>query len=431
MENQPHSLPRTLLGEAMRIAVVGSGIGGLSAAWLLGERHSVTIYERRHRLGMTADTFGLRENGVRVDVPLRVFHAGYYPRMLALYAILGVETEAVNYASSFVDRSGRLHFRYRNLRLRGRSIPYMPPVDLRLPRACLIGLEALRLLLFSPAFEPPRGAESTEAYFKRKRFSTRFFDRFILPTMASICTCSYNAVRRIPADLVVDYLARSLRGGGVRRARRGAEDVVERLASRVAHVQTGAGVVRIERREDGVLVVDETGDAVHYDHVVIATHAQQALRMLEAEASERALLAAFSFERSRVVLHRDPRLAPRSPRTWGSVNFIVDPTASGPMATIWMNAVQPELAREKPLFQTWNPLFEPDPSTLLTEASFVRPVVDAASETALTELHKLHREPQRRVWFCGAWAARGIPLLETAVVSSLRVAHHLGVEVSW
>lgn len=104
----------------MRVAVVGAGLGGLAAAWWLGQVHAVTLFERLARPGFTAAGVavpgrGSAGNGVRVDVPLRVFYPGYYPTLTRLYQALGVPSEPVSYAASFVGADGRLLFRYRNL----------------------------------------------------------------------------------------------------------------------------------------------------------------------------------------------------------------------------------------------------------------------------------------------------------------------------
>ncbi len=118
------------------IAVIGGGLAGLAAAWLLARRHAVTLFERQPRPGFTAASVALPGSDQRVDVPLRVFYPGYYPTLTRLYAALGVASEAVSYASSFTDADGRLYFRYRNLRWGSRSWSWLAPQDLLLgPRA--------------------------------------------------------------------------------------------------------------------------------------------------------------------------------------------------------------------------------------------------------------------------------------------------------
>src|ERR1044071_3186442 len=109
----------------MQVAVVGSGIGGLAAAWLLARAHEVTLFEHHARPGLAAHGVDVG-NGLRVDVPLRVFHPAYYPTLSALYAAVGVDTEPVDYSASFSDRERATYFRYRNVRVGERTLS-LPP----------------------------------------------------------------------------------------------------------------------------------------------------------------------------------------------------------------------------------------------------------------------------------------------------------------
>ncbi len=119
-------------------------------------------------------------------------------------------------------------------------------------------------------------------------------------------------------------------------------------------------------------------------------------------------------------MHSDERLAPPDRGLWGPVNFILASGQDMPMATIWMNMVHGDLPTD--IFQTWNPIIEPRPDRVISRVSVERPVVDPASLRGLALLDELQAEPGRRVWFCGAYASPGIPLLESAAASGLRAA---------
>jgi predicted NAD/FAD-binding protein len=131
---------------AVKIAVIGGGIDGLCAAWLLARRHRVTFYERLARPGFTASSVSVPHacGTVRVDVPLRVFYESHYPTLIGLYRELGFAIEAVSYAASFMGPQRALYFRYRNLRAGGRSHAYMRPRDFAGGRAWRIVAAMLR-----------------------------------------------------------------------------------------------------------------------------------------------------------------------------------------------------------------------------------------------------------------------------------------------
>jgi predicted NAD/FAD-binding protein len=171
------------------------------------------------------------------------------------------------------------------------------------------------------------------------------------------------------------------------------------------------------------VTVEWDGGSQRFDHVVVATQANQAATMLDQGfARERSALGRFAYESSVVTVHTDARLAPAQRSRWAPVNLILDPMGDRPMATIWMNRVQPSLRDASPVFQTWNPIVEPAPASVRASARFERPVVNAASLVGAREVAALHDERGRRLWFCGSYLGPGIPLLESAAVTAANVA---------
>jgi predicted NAD/FAD-binding protein len=121
-------------------------------------------------------------------------------------------------------------------------------------------------------------------------------------------------------------------------------------------------------------------------------------------------------------VHTDARLAPPDRRHWAPVNLIQSPEHDKPMATIWMNRVQPVLREASPVFQTWNPIRDPHPDTVRARARFERPIVNGASLIGAREMVLLHAQHGRRLWFCGSFLGPGIPLLESAAATAARIA---------
>lgn len=401
----------------MRIAIIGSGIAGLAAAWHLGEAHDLTILEKHSRHGMAAHSLVIGD--VPIDVPLRVFYAGYYPELLKLYSEAGIATAAADYSTSFARLGGDTYFRYENVHFGDKAVP--------VPRT---GTSETRRILgdigkfLTRDAGQVRPTETVAEFFARTDYSADFIERFLLPAFSGIATVSYDRVRSYPAKVVADYLTGGILLQSVRRTLRGSRFVIERLASRARHHRTGCEVAAITPSGDGVVVRDAAGATQTFDHVVVATQANHALRLIDDDRTT-AILSHFGYDTSRVITHTDPRLAPRSRETWSPVNFLVSGDHDAPMATIWMNAVVPELKTDAPVFQTWNPLMEPDPATVLGDVTLQRPAVNANTDAALTDLETLHDAPGRRIWFVGSYASAGVPLIESAARSARRVTERI------
>lgn len=414
------------MSSALSIAIVGSGIAGLAAAWRLGAEHRVVIYEKQPNLGMAAH--GLEIGGARVDIPLRVIYRSYYPSLVSLYEEAGIEITPVSYSGSFSDLKGKTYFRYRNRRYSGKTFPMLEGGNPFGKQARQISMDMLRLMITSrrDLLKLSDQSMSLDDYAYRKKFSSAFYEAFLLPTFAGIATCDIQTVREYPASVIVEYLSRGLLFEGVCRTQQGADFVVKRLGSRCAEQRLGSEIVAITQVRDGWEIRDSQGHSDQFDHVILATQGNQALKIttdIDAEAT--AVLSRFGYQASEVLVHTDKCLMPRHRRNWSPVNFAVDSEQVRPEATIWLNSVLPIHEESEATFQSWNALRSVHPDKVLAKAVFERPVVNAETQSAISALQELHAQPNRRLWYCGSYAEQGVPLLESATRSAFEVCSRI------
>jgi predicted NAD/FAD-binding protein len=203
----------------------------------------------------------------------------------------------------------------------------------------------------------------------------------------------------------------------------GSRAYVEKLtASYAEHARIGAGAVSIRRDGGAVCVRDANGRTDRYDSVVVATHADQALAMMEdASAEETRLLGAFKYARNHAVLHTDRAFMPRREPLWASWNYVGEHPDGGCVVTYWMNKLQNVASREQ-IFLTLNPRTMPRAETILYETEYDHPMFDAAALLAQQQLWSL--QGVRNTWFCGAHFGAGFH--EDGLQSGLAAAEQLG-----
>lgn len=414
----------------MRIAIIGSGIAGLTAAWRLRDSHDVTVFEAEGRAGGHTHTHHLSIDGqdIAVDTGFIVFNDRNYPNLERLFGDLGIR--GTPSGMSFSVSCERTGIEYNGGSLAGllaRRRNLVTPDFWRMIRDILRFNREAPTLLAADDVGPSLGD-----YLESARFGRPFMDRYLLPMGAAIWSVPTTQMMAFPARRLIEFFANhgllDLRdrpqwfvvpGGSDRYV----EIIAQRLGSRL---QLARPVTRVRRLEAGVEIeigrrgrassggqtahegagniADLRGSETHrFDAVVFACHSDEALAMLaDPSQAEREVLGAVGFQRNDVILHTDASIMPRARAAWAAWNYRlpVDQGASGTTVTYWMNLLQ-HIAIPTNLFVTLNQTEAISPDKILARMVYSHPVFDGPAVAAQGRRREI--SGQRGTWYCGAW----------------------------
>lgn len=416
------------------LAVIGTGIAGLTAAYLLKAKYRVTVFESQARAGMGAHSVDYVSNGItrRIDIPLRIFCRGYYENLFALYNHIGVEIVTSDHSGIFADADGRVKMHYGNIRWGESQISYLKGRSWLSSTAWTIGLQSRRF--FARAKRDIGRAELADLSFGEYLYQAEtgqaFADTVLLPMLSVTCTCDYQAVRDYPADIMLDYLTCGIHEIGIMSAAKGVDDIVPRMLVDV-ELRTNSPVAAIEPSGQQLRVVTKAGADQCFDQVVVAAQAQQAATMISGFDERQSLLNRIPFERSSMSVHTDEQILPAPAKGLSPVSYHIPQGGSRAEVSVDLTKAIARLSGQETVFQTWNPIRRIAPNRELARVDFTRPTVTRDSRKAVVALRESQSQRGNNLWLCGSYMAEKIPLLEAAVDSSVAVAKQLGADIPW
>ena len=415
-----------------RIAVVGSGIAGLSAAWLLAQKYQVTLFEAGNYFGGHSNTVNVTLEGVThpVDTGFLVHNDLTYPNLVPLLAHLGVPVHASEMSFGVSLQKPDLEWAGTDL-----GTVFAQPFNVFRPRFLRMLYEILRFNREAERYlqEARVTPVTLGALLKREKFAQAMQDWYLLPMAAAIWSTPVSAVLDFSAET---FLAFCLNHRLLQIADRpqwktilgGSQVYVRAMLSRISDARLACPVTQVSRSPESVRITSARG-VEHFDGVVMACHAPTTLALLDATPAERQVLSAFRVQSNEAVLHTDVALLPRRSKVWSAWNYMAVGGQEGarPVAvSYWINQLQP-LPFKTPVIVTLNPHQTPDPDKVLARFAYDHPVLDQVASRAQQALPTL--QGQQRTWFCGAWTGYGFH--EDGLKSGLRVARDFGITPPW
>lgn len=418
----------------LKIAVIGSGISGASAAWALHGVHDVTVYEQSERPGGHTATVDIDYDGtpVSVDTGFIVYNELNYPNLTALFAHLGVDTHDSDMSFALSLDHGKLEWGGDSL-----STLFAQKRNLLRPSFLLMLREILRFnrICLRDRADGHLTSRSIGDYLNWRGFSPGFMNNYLVPIAAAIWSTPAKRMLEFPATYFVNFFEnhrlihaerptwRTVTGGS-------RNYLIRLLAPLGDRVRLGAGVISVRRTAHGVDILDTTGRSEGFDKVIVACHTDQALRMLDRPTlEERQILTAIPYGPNRVVLHRDERLMPKRKKVWASWNYLrsSDQRSDASVAvSYWMNRLQ-GIDASRPLFVTLNPDREPRPELVFGDYSFDHPQFGANAMDIQARLKAIQGD--NNTFFAGAWTGYGFH--EDGLNSGIAAAEALGATLPW
>ncbi len=424
----------------MKVAVIGSGISGLAAAHRLGDWAEVTLFE-------AADYFGGHTHTVDVTLPdhrgepithgvdtgFLVFNERTYPQLIALFAELGVPTAPsdMSFSVQVPARDGQSGLEWSGSNL---ATVFSQKRNLVNPRFLGMLSDLLRFnsLCTQIASEQRESAlrEPLDRFLEQHRFGQPFRDWYFLPMLGSIWSCPTDQMLKFPVATMIRFC----HNHGLLQVNQrpqwhtvigGARNYVHKIIGRLADARLSTPVLRIDRHDDGVTVHTGHGRHERFDHVVLATHSDQALALLGQPSNlEQRVLGRIAYQPNLAVLHTDVSVLPRRRAAWAAWNYERAADDSRESARVCLhyllNKLQP-LPFAQPLIETLNPVRPIDPRRVLATFEYAHPVFDLRAIEAQGLVEQL--QGQQRTWYCGAWTGYGFH--EDGLKSGLHVARRL------
>ena len=408
----------------MKIAVIGSGISGLSSAYYLSKKYKVDLFEKDDHFGGHSYTYEIKERDkiVPVDLGFIVFNEVTYPNLIRFFKHLNIPYEKS-------DMSFSVSIKNSNIEYSGSGLGGLFANKSNLFNLKFLNMirEIISFYKIAPELLNEEIKEQTLGdYLKKKNFSKYFIEYHLIPMVAAIWSMPFDKAKEMPLKFFLNFF----NNHGLFKLKNRPQwfTVTNRSRSYVKNI-TGkiSGEIFKNYKVDKIIRSDDNirimigNDYIDYDQVVLASHADESLNMIEKPtAEEKNLLGKFQYVENEAFLHTDENLMPIKKRAWSSWNSISNNEET--CITYWLNKLQ-NLKSEKNYFLTLNPIFKINDSSVIKKVNFTHPYLNSENTKIQKDLHII--QGKKRTWFCGSYFGYGFH--EDGLKSSIELTNNFKI----
>lgn len=414
----------------MKIAVIGSGISGMAAAYMLKRNNDVTLYEKNQTLGGHSRTIELNlpDGNVPVDTGFIVYNEKNYPHLTALFKHLGVATQKSDMSFGVSIDSGWLEYSSKGMFAQKRNL-FRPQFWGMVSDILRFNQQALQAV-------GPDEKISLRQLLDRMNMREAFCKYYLQAMGAAIWSCSIETILDFPAKTFLKFFENHglLTVNGHPQwytVTGGSREYIKKLTAPYQNsILLNCGVVSVKSDGKMIAVTDTQGQTKTYNRVIFACHADQALRMLaEPTPEQRQVLSAFTYQKNRVIVHSDLSFMPNRKKCWASCVYLSESQQDHkPVVSLsyWMNNLQ-NLKTSTQVIVTLNPERRPAPDKIYDEVEFEHPVFTQQAIDAQEQIKSI--QGQQNMYFCGAYQRYGFH--EDGLLSAVQVVELLGEKPQW
>ena len=417
----------------MKIAIIGSGISGLSSALLLSQKHNITLFESNNRFGGHANTVEImhKENVIPVDTGFIVYNKLNYPNLVSFFDFLKVETIDSDMSFAVSARDGQLEY---SGSMKGIFAQKKNFFNLKFYRM-LKDIIIFFIFGYKYAFQF-KESESLGEYVKRCNFSKEFINDHLIPMSSAIWSCPEKEILNFPAKTLLTFFKnhqlinfifrpkwRTVKGG----SKQYVNKVIEKLSSDAKNrLILNSKIKSVYCKNDKIEINFKESTEI-FDKVIMATHPDQTIKLIKnLDEQSTDILRKFKYQKNIVYLHSDSSLMPKNKKTWSSWNYISSKSEEKSSLTYWMNLLQ-KINNSLNVFVSLNPYKTPIKSLTYKKIIYEHPIFNTQTNEAQKKMTEI--QGKNNIFYAGAWLKYGFH--EDGIMSAVNISSLLNIKIPW